>query len=152
MRTYNLHNSCIWKIIHFNDNETFASAGEDSSINIYNYKSNRSVQRLVSHKGSVNDLVYIPNSNSFASSSSDTTVRLWSERTGLLLNSFQGIFFIKFLLLSKKYLWNSFFLYDQAHEDWVQPIIALDRGRFICSGGGDGRKYDKIKIYSYFQT
>ena len=112
--TLNEHIGAINSILILNDDK-LVSAGDDSTIKIYDLKTFSLLYSLNDHFARVTSLVQIPSSNNnniLASGSFDTSIRLWD--------------------LNKK----KCYLQLCEHESWVLCLLILKDKRLI-SGSGD---------------
>jgi hypothetical protein len=66
-------------IIYAPDGDTFASAGEDGVVRLWNSLRGNPVDTLLGHEGPVNYLAYAPGGELLASAGEDGTVRLWDS-------------------------------------------------------------------------
>jgi serine/threonine protein kinase len=67
-----------------------ASGSSDSTINLWDVTSGRSVRQLTGHKGQVFGVAFSPNGRMLASASGDRTVKLWDVAAGRELVTFAG--------------------------------------------------------------
>jgi serine/threonine protein kinase len=67
-----------------------ASGSSDSTINLWDVTSGRSVRQLIGHKGQVFGVAFSPNGRMLASASGDRTVKLWDVAGGRELVTFAG--------------------------------------------------------------
>jgi len=95
------------------DGQTFATAGDDSTTQIWDARRLKRVVSLAGHKQWVKSLHYSPNGLMLATGSGDSTVRIWDTRNWRELTVIRG------------------------HE---QPVIAVrfsPDGNFLASSGAD---------------
>ena len=80
-------------------NKIHLAAGCSSDINIYNIDDGSLVSTLQGHTNNINDLVQISDSDLLASSSSDSTVRIWNLTTNtckfILIGDINGVYALK---------------------------------------------------------
>jgi WD40 repeat protein/predicted Ser/Thr protein kinase len=67
-----------------------ASGSSDSTINLWDVTSGRSVRQLIGHKGQVFGVAFSPNGRMLASAGGDRTVKLWDVAGGRELVTFAG--------------------------------------------------------------
>jgi len=67
-----------------------ASGSSDSTINLWDVTSGRSVRQLIGHKGQVFGVAFSPNGRMLATASGDRTVKLWDVAGGRELVTFAG--------------------------------------------------------------
>lgn len=71
--------------------EVLVSGSDDFTLILWNPDmSNKPVARLTGHQALVNQVLFSPNGQFFASASFDKSVKLWNARTGKFITSFRG--------------------------------------------------------------
>ena len=76
------HTASIVTIAFAPDNRTFATAGEDKTIKLYDAATGAEFLTLAGHTGGVSSVVFSPNGKTLASGSFDGSVRLWDIAQG----------------------------------------------------------------------
>jgi len=78
-RSFRGHKGTI-TALSFNPNmKQIASAAQDNTVTVWNFKTQQRPFKFVGHKGPVNDVSFSPNGALIASASQDTTVKLWQN-------------------------------------------------------------------------
>jgi WD40 repeat protein len=106
----------IYSLLEF-QNE-YLAAGTFMHIHIWNMNTWSHVPILNAHSSWISSMIYIPSISRVASSSQDTTIKIWDLINGVLIATLTG------------------------HTGWIMPLVLLPNGD-LASGSGD----DTIKIW-----
>ncbi|ROZ76167.1 KGGVGR-motif variant AAA ATPase [Ramlibacter sp. WS9] len=95
------------------DGKSLASAGDDSTVRLWDAASGKLLRALEGHQGGVGSVAWSPDGKSLASTGGDSTVRLWDAASGKLLRALEG------------------------HQGGVGSVAWSPDGKSLASAGGD---------------
>jgi WD40 repeat protein len=75
----------IWSVAVSPDGKTFASAGSDMPIELWELETGKPVRILTEHSGTVYSVAFSSDGKTLASGGEDNTIKLWNVGTGELL-------------------------------------------------------------------
>jgi GTPase SAR1 family protein len=107
------HGGWINRIAWSPDGRTLASASNDNSIRLWDFRTGKSRLLLAGHSNVVLCVAWSPDGRTLASGSGDHSVRLWDPETGEELRTLRG------------------------HEDWVFGLDWSPDGHVLVSGSSD---------------
>ena len=113
------HFDILRSVVYAPDGETIASAGDDSTIKIWNAADGSLIASLESHSADITTITYSIDSKTLASASEDKTVKLWNIVDGKLSTTLEG------------------------HEDGITTIAFSPDSKTLASAGWD----NTIKIW-----
>jgi WD40 repeat protein len=109
----NPHGSTVYQLKFSPDGKVLASAGNDSTIKLWDFSSGRLLRTLTGHTAWVYSVAFSPDGKLLASGSADNSVGLWDVESGRQLRSLTG------------------------HKDQVSSVAFSPDGRSIASGSWD---------------
>ena len=131
-RSFKANNEIISTCIFTPNMKQSISGSENGNIFVWNFKPSMRPFRYPGHKGAITDLAINPNGNLIASSSTDQTVRLWT-------NGVKG----KFRIL-------------KCHPSPIRSVDFSNTGKYLLTGANDKTikifdLYPKVKFVSSFK-
>jgi len=107
------HDALVYSLAFAPDGKTFASAGFDNIVKIWDYPGLKEVQKVTGHTGPVYCVAYSPDGKVLASASLDKTIRLSNPADGKLIREIKG------------------------HTDGVESVAFSPDGKVLASGSAD---------------
>lgn len=108
------HRDIITKIAVLPDNRRFITASYDSTLQIRDINTGKSLQELNGHTSAVSDMVPATDGRFCVSASHDGTIRIWNTDTGKCIRILKG------------------------HTDYVEAVAICTDGRTCASASRDG--------------
>lgn len=105
--------SPIWSIAYSPDGKFIASSHRDSSVEIWDVKTNKQSRSLVGHQKQIRSIDFHPNGRLIASGSDDKSIRLWNWQSGQLEGILNG------------------------HDSWISNIVFSPDGHTLASSSED---------------
>jgi WD40 repeat protein/DNA replication protein DnaC len=84
------HEGKVTSVIFSRDGQTLASASDDTTVKLWNFKDGKQLHTLKGHEKAVTSIVLSPNGQTLASASDDNTVKLWNFKDGKQLHTLKG--------------------------------------------------------------
>jgi WD40 repeat protein len=112
-RLIKAHDGLVYSIAFSPDGKSFATAGFDNLVKIWEYPSLKEVRKVSGHTGGVTCVAFNKDGTLLASSSQDKTIRLSNPADGKLVKELKG------------------------HTDGIETIAFSPDGKLLASGGGD---------------
>jgi WD40 repeat protein len=114
VRTLTGHADAILTAQFSPDGKTFASAGRDGLLKLWDVESGHLLQTISGDQGEIHTLAFSQKDAIIATGGGDHSVKLWDARTGKLMRTLNG------------------------HAGTVASLAFGPEGRTIATGGGDG--------------
>jgi WD40 repeat protein/serine/threonine protein kinase len=114
LTTFRGHQGLVWSVAFSLDGKRLATAGEDSSVKVWDIAKGGDPLTLKGHKDQVDCVAFSPDGKQLASASFDRTVKLWDAGSGQFRRTLQG------------------------HADRVGSVAFSPDGKRLASAGHDG--------------
>lgn len=110
---YKGHSGLVWSVAWSPDGNLLASAGGDTTVQIWKARDGSSIYTYNGHSDTVYNVAWSPDSKRIASASYDKTVQVWDATNGYYPYTYSG------------------------HSSWVWSVAWSHNGKYIASAGGD---------------